>query len=172
MASILTTHAQYAPRADTELQAITRKCRRMVTRRAVLSAGVAAVPIPGLDLLTDMGLLVRVIHSINHEFGLTAEQLAGLQPEKKVIAFEAILGAGSMLIGKAVTSRLILKLLQRSGVKVVSRNSTKFLPIAGQMVSAAIGFAAFRSIGNQHIDACAKVAGAILHPAESAPTVA
>jgi hypothetical protein len=34
--------------------------------------------------------------------------------------------------------------------------------LAGQAASAAIGFFAFRQIGYQHVDACARVAGELL----------
>jgi uncharacterized protein (DUF697 family) len=152
----------YAPPSEAELAAIGKKCRAIVTRRALLSASVSALPIPGLDVLTDVGLLVRAINTINHEFGLTPEQLAQLQPEKRVIAFRAIVGAGSMLVGKLVTHRLAIQLLKHAGFKVASRQASKIIPIAGQVVAAAIGFAAFRTIANQHIEACQQVAAAIL----------
>jgi hypothetical protein len=61
-----------------------------------------------------------------------------------------------------VTRELLLKILTRSGVKVVSKNATRLVPIAGQVVSAAIGFSAFRAIGNKHIEACVEVAGQML----------
>lgn len=155
----------YAPVSEADLTAIVKKCRGIVTRRALLSAGVAAVPLPGLDVLTDIGLLVRVINAINQEFGLTPEQMAQLEPEKKILAFEGIVGMSALLIGKVVTHRLIVQLLKRSGIKILSRQSAKIVPIAGQLVSAAIGYAAFRKIGNEHIDACARIAGTILRPA-------
>jgi hypothetical protein len=34
----------------------------------------------------------------------------------------------------------------------------KFVPLAGQVASAAIGFALFSKMGYQHVEACAKVA--------------
>lgn len=160
----LTTHRQsiYAPPSEAELVATTQKCRAIVTRRALLSAGVSALPIPGLDWLTDVGLLVRTINTINREFGLTPEQLDLLQPEKRVIAFRAIVGVGGMLVGKLVTHRLAIELLKHAGIKSVTRQSAKIIPVAGQVVAAAIGFATFRSVANLHIDACRQVAATIL----------
>mgnify|MGYP006325073143 CR=1 FL=1 len=35
------------------------RCRRLVTKRAMLAAGVAMVPIPGLDWVTDIGVLAK-----------------------------------------------------------------------------------------------------------------
>ncbi len=37
-----------------ELEQVRRECRKMVTRRAGLSAGAAVIPIPGLDIGTDV----------------------------------------------------------------------------------------------------------------------
>ena len=154
----------YGPMPELEIQTISKKCRGIVLRRAMLSASVAAIPFPGLDLLTDIGLLVRVMNTINLEFGLTPAQLEQLQPDKKVVAYQAIIGIGNLFVGKLVTHRLLVTLLRRSGIKVLSRQSAKIIPIAGQIISAAIGFSAFRSLGNAHIDACANVAGQILRP--------
>jgi hypothetical protein len=54
-----------------EIEAIVRRCRRMVTQRALLAAGVATVPVPGLDWVTDVGILVRLLPKINEAFGLS-----------------------------------------------------------------------------------------------------
>jgi len=44
----------------------------------------------------------------------------------------------------------------------VARQATKLVPLAGQLASAGIGFFAFRQIGYQHVDACAKVVQELL----------
>ena len=36
-----------------------QQCRKLVTKRALFAAGVAAVPLPGIDWLTDVGVLRR-----------------------------------------------------------------------------------------------------------------
>ena len=56
-------------------EAIARQCRKLVTQRAMFAAGVAMVPIPGLDWLTDVGVLVKLLPEINRAFGLTPEQM-------------------------------------------------------------------------------------------------
>ena len=45
--------------------------------------------------------------------------------------------------------------------KIASKTAAKLVPIAGSLVSAAIGFAMFRQLGYQHVEACAKVADAL-----------
>ncbi|AMP00682.1 hypothetical protein CAter282_2845 [Collimonas arenae] len=150
------------PETEHALQAVRQRCRQMVARKALLSAGASALPIMGVDIAIDIHLLSRLIEDINTEFGLAPEQIEKLHPKLKVATYSTIVGLGSTLVGRVVTREVLLKLLTRSGVKVVSKNATRLVPIAGQMVSAAIGFSAFRAVGNRHIDACVKVAEEML----------
>ena len=39
-----------------ELNRLRDECRRMVTQRSMMSAGAAVVPVPGADLVADVGL--------------------------------------------------------------------------------------------------------------------
>jgi hypothetical protein len=48
--------AQASPQRVAQLRA---ECRQLVRRRALLSAGVAALPVPGLDVLSDLHLFTR-----------------------------------------------------------------------------------------------------------------
>lgn len=146
------------PSTEKDIQAVRTKCQRLVTRRAAVSAGVSAVPIPGFDLAADLGLLVNLIEQINAEFGLTPEQIERLQPKAKVLVYEIVAGMGSVLAGKLVTRELVAHLLKRAGMKAMVKYSAKIVPVAGQIASATLGFAAFRVIGYQHVDACARIA--------------
>ena len=152
------TNWTLVPGTARDIDAVRERCRKLVRRRAMVSAGVAAVPIPGLDVVSDMRLFAQLIDDINHEFGLSDEQIERLQPKFRLIAYEAAVGVGGMLIGKVVTRELVTRLLRRSGMKVVARQAGKMVPLAGQLAAAGIGFFAFRQIGYQHVDACAKVA--------------
>ena len=152
------TNWTLVPGSERDIEAVRERCRKLVRRRAMVSAGVAAVPIPGLDVVSDLRLFALLIDDINHEFGLTAQQIERMQPKFRLIAYEAAIGIGGMLVGKLVTREVVLQLLRRSGLKTVARQATKFVPLAGQLASAGIGFVAFSRIGYQHVDACAKVA--------------
>jgi hypothetical protein len=146
------------PGSAGDIDAVRERCRRLVRRRAMVSAGVAAVPIPGLDVVSDLRLFSLLIDDINQEFGLSEQQIERLQPRFKLIAYEAAIGVGGMLVGKLVTREVVMQLLRRTGFKAVARQAGKFVPLAGQLASAGIGFMAFRQIGYQHVEACAKVA--------------
>lgn len=146
------------PGSPEDIEQVRARCRRLVRRRAAFSASVSALPIPGLDVMSDLGLFAVLIDDINREFGLTAEQIEGLQPDLKLLVFEAAVGVGGMLVGKFVTRELLLQLFKHTGIKLLLRQAAKLVPLAGQIASAAIGFTAFRMIGDQHVDACARVA--------------
>ena len=133
-------------------------CRKLVRRRALMSAGVSAIPVPGVDLVSDVSLFVKLVDEVNQEFGLSAAQVERMQPKYKLIAYRAAVGVGGMLVGRLVTREVIMYVFKRSGVKIAAKTAAKIVPIAGQVVSAAIGFAMFRQLGYQHVDACVRVA--------------
>jgi uncharacterized protein (DUF697 family) len=148
-----------------DLQAIAARCRKKVARRALLAAGVAMVPVPGLDWVTDVGVLVELLPAINREFGLTPEQIARLAPDRRLVVYKALSAGGGMLIGRIVTRDLVLKLLRMVGVRLTTQQAAKFVPIAGQAVSAALTYSALRYVCEQHIRQCIEVARLLQLPA-------
>ena len=155
-------HEVLLPVSENALHLVRHRCRSLVARRALWSAGASALPIMGVDIAVDIHLLSRLIEDINAEFGLTPEQIERLKPKLKIATYSTIVSVGSNLIGRVITKDLLFKILTHSGVKLVSKNATRLVPIAGQMVSAAIGYSAFRAIGNKHIETCVKVAEEML----------
>lgn len=145
------------PANDKDVERVREHCRRMVRRRAVISAGVSAVPIPGVDVLSDLSLFAMLIDDVNQAFGLSPEQVKLLQPRYRLIAYEAAVGMGGMMVGRLVTRELVLQAFKRTGMKSLAKTAARFVPIAGQIASAAIGFGVFRAMGYQHVDACAAV---------------
>ena len=141
-----------------DIEQVRERCRRMVRRRAAISAGVSAVPIPGVDVMSDLSLFALLVDDVNKAFGLTPEQIDRLQPRHKLIAYEAAVGIGGMLVGRLITRELVMQLFKRTGIKMLARTAARVVPIAGQMASAAIGFTVFRQLGYQHVEACAAVA--------------
>jgi len=143
--------------ATEDLQAIARRCRKKVARRALLAAGVAMVPLPGVDWVTDVGVLVALLPQINREFGLTPEQIARLAPDRRLVVYKAISAGGGLLIGRIVTRDLVLQLLRMVGVRLTTQQAARFVPIAGQAVSAVLTYSALRYVCEQHIRQCMAV---------------
>lgn len=48
-----------------ELDLIREECRSMVAKRAAVSGTVSLLPVPGADVLTDVGILMELLPSIN-----------------------------------------------------------------------------------------------------------
>lgn len=153
------------PAQGQDLNGVADRCRRMVRRRALLAAGVAMVPVPGLDWLTDVGILVELLPRISAAFGLTAEQIERLAPERRIVVYKAISAGSSLLIGKIVTRDLVLMLLKLVGVRLTTQQAAKYVPIAGQAVSAALTYSALRFVCEQHIRQCLEVSRRLALPA-------
>jgi uncharacterized protein (DUF697 family) len=147
------------------VQRIVERCRRMVGQRALIAAGVAMVPVPGLVWVTDVGLLVKLLPKINEAFGLSAEQIERLAPERQLVVYKALSTGGALVIGKVVTRDLVLRLLKVVGVRLTTQQVAKYVPIAGQAVSAALTYGALKFVCEQHIQQCAAVARQLALPA-------
>lgn len=147
------------------VQTIAERCRRRVKQRALIAAGVAMVPVPGLDWVTDIAVLLKLLPDINHAFGLSPEQIERLAPDRRVVVYKAISAGGGMLVGRLVTRELVMSVLKMVGVRLSTQQVAKFVPIAGQAVSAALTFGALRYVCEQHIRQCIAVRQQLALPA-------
>ena len=153
------------PAAPDALAGIAARCRRRVRQRALLAAGVAMVPIPGVDWITDVGLLVKLLPEISHAFGLSPQQVERLAPDRRVVVYKAISAGGSMVLGRVVTKEVVMALLRMVGVRLSTQQAAKYLPLAGQAVSAALTYSALNYVCEQHIRQCEAVARQLALPA-------
>ena len=137
-----------------ELDAIRTECRRMVTKRAAISAGVSVVPVPGADLIADVGLLTKLLPAISEKFGLREDQVRKMDTTRaqQVLAIAGTLG--NNVIGRAVTKRVVIAVLRRMGVRVATASVARYVPVLGSAVAATISFGAMKLAGNAHIEDC------------------
>ena len=154
----VTVPADRVPVSGPEIDPTRVRCLALVKKRAAMSAAVAAVPIPGLDLLADITGFASLVDEVNAEFGLTQKQIERLNPRLRIIAYKAAASVGGMLVGKLVTRGVVLRLFQRVAGRMAFKTSAKMVPIAGQIASAAIGYTLFKRMGMQHVEACVAVA--------------
>ena len=150
---------------DDALGKVAARCRKRVSQRALLAAGVAMVPVPGVDWITDIGLLVKLLPEITAAFGLSPAQVERLAPDRRVVVYKAISAGGSMLLGRLVTRELVMTLLKTVGLRLSTQQAAKYLPVAGQLVSAALTYSALKYVCEQHIRQCEAVARQLLLPA-------
>lgn len=142
---------------DPALVAAIQRARRLLNRRALAGAAAGVVPVPGLDWLVDAALLSRLIPAISAEFGLTPEQLERLPKRKREQVEKATAVVGSLVIGKFITREMVIKTAAAVGKRLTVRRAAKFVPFAGQALSALIGYSAIRYLGEEHIRDCVQV---------------
>lgn len=142
---------------DPALLDAVRRARKMLHRRALAGAAASAVPVPGVDWLVDAALLSKLIPAINEEFGLSPEQLERLPKRKREQVEKAVSVVGSMVIGKFITKDLVLKAAAAVGKRMTMKQASKYVPLAGQVLSALIGYTAIRYLGEEHIRDCVEV---------------
>jgi len=145
---------------DPRLIAAIQRSRQLLGRKALMAAAASAIPLPGLDWVTDAALLSRLVPQISAQFGLSMTQLKHLDPQKRERVQKAATAIGALLIGKLMTREVLIVLARRAGLRLTTQQLTKYVPLAGQLVSAALGYAALRSLGELHIRDCVRVAQA------------
>ena len=143
---------------DAALEAAVKRSRKLLNKRALVAAAASAVPVPGLDWAVDAAMLSKLIPEINKEFGLSPAQLDKLDPKKRDQVQKAVAMVGSVLIGKFISRDLVIKAATKIGVRLTTKQLAKYVPFAGQIISAAVGYAAIRYFGEEHMKDCIRVA--------------
>lgn len=146
------------PRSRSDLDAIRAECRALVNTRAGLSSFAAVVPVPGVDVGTDITLLLEMIPAINRRFGLSYEQMEALEPGIREFALVTATSLGSQMIGRAITRQVVVGVLRSLGIRVATKSLARWVPVVGQAVAATISYGVMRHIGNAHIEDCYQVA--------------
>lgn len=141
-----------------ELQAIAARCRQIVSQRAMLSAGAAVVPLPGLDLMVDVGVLTRLLREINEAFGLTPAQIEALSAKRQFTVYKAINTLGATAVGRLITREVVTLAAKSVLRRVAAKTALRYVPLAGQAMAAGVSFAAIKALGDRHIDDCIRVA--------------
>lgn len=153
----MVSHALTLPGNAAAVDDIGQRCRKLVTKRALMSAGAVLLPIPGLDIAADIALLVKLIDEINHEFGLAPADIERLNPNRRVLVYKTIAAFGGALVGRAVTPKLVTAVLAKVGLRLTAASAVRFVPVAGQALAAGLAFTAMRYVGLQHIRDCERV---------------
>ena len=151
---------------ELQLLKIRDECYEMVNTSSFFSGAVAAVPIPGMDIATDVSILMNLLPKINKKFGLSAEQVEALDPQLKQITLIAITKIGTSLIGKYITREAVVKSVTTAGAKIAATSTAKtgfkFVPFLGPVLSGGISYAAMRIVGRAHVNDCYQVALEVL----------
>ena len=150
------------PEHQRDVEVIARGCRKLVTQRAMLSATAAVIPVPGLDLMVDVGVLTRMLEEINEAFGLTPMQIERLGEHRRFSVYKAISAVGGTAVGRTITREVIAIVVKQVATRVATKTAARYVPVAGQAVAATLSFAALKYLGEQHIKDCIAVANRVI----------
>ena len=159
------------PESFTSTALLADTLKQRLAKKALISAGVALLPIPLLDLAVDAVLLRKLLVEVNESFGLSHAQVESMPTTTKVAAYSAVTLVGSRIIGKVVTQAVVLSVMKTIGLRLGAKEISKIVPIAGQIASASLSYAAMRYVVNKHIDDCVKVLGILENDAQGQPLI-
>ncbi len=137
-----------------ELQKIVDECKKLATKRAIASAAVGAIPAIGIDIATDVAILINVLPVINEKFGLSKNQINTYDEKFQLMILDTLKNIGAKLAGRIITKEIITTILKKMGVRITTRQVARFLPIIGTAIAGAISFGAMKLVIHQHIREC------------------
>jgi uncharacterized protein (DUF697 family) len=146
----------------TGLEKARRECRKLVVSRSLSAATTSIVPVPGLDIAADIGLLTSLLAQINERFGLSEAQVERLDPGAAQKALLIAAGLGNGMIGRAISKRMVAIVLKRVATRLAVGSAARFVPFVGSALAAGLGFSAMKVAGDAHIEDCYRTARALL----------
>lgn len=128
-------------------RSIIKQKRKTLEKRAFLvsiwSGLAGAVPIPGVDLVVDVGLLLEEMNHYLKTFGLDSDSLKHLSGRtgKSLDYYYGILKAGELLLPtKSLIIKNLVKYASEQAAECVIKQFIKFLPVVGQVISGGVSY--------------------------------
>jgi predicted GTPase len=153
----------------------TLQLKRGATERIVgVYAGLAAAnalnPIPGLDVSVDLGILGVMARYVIGTYGFAPDQVKAIENNAQIRA-GVLKGLQEVAerFAPYLTQRFILIALERMGMEALVKNSSKWVPFVGTMVSAGLGYKLTYHFGEQLIDDCESAARQMIEAATADP---
>lgn len=125
-----------------------QEARKLVTRKARISSISAALPIPFLDMGTDMKLMNDITDDIEDVFGLQHDEVSGTKEDLTLRAVVMGTSMGSEFLVKRVTPFLSKK------VKNNKLRKFRVIDIIGTVIGAVISYVLMKKLGDKHVDRC------------------
>lgn len=149
---------------DLPVHSLRQKCRAMARRRALLAAATSLIPVPGIDLATDLALMTRVITRINEHFGLSEAQLGRLSSQRQALVYRLLANAGGTLAARLTTPLLLGRIVRLVGIRLTAMEAARLVPVAGQIVAAGIGYWSVNTVAMRHIAHCERIVAELEKP--------
>ncbi|XP_053191177.1 interferon-inducible GTPase 5-like [Scomber japonicus] len=122
---------------------------------ALLSAGVGAVPVPGVSLVADIAIIVGVVTKYVFAFGLDIPSLKRLAQTTGVPYEDLINVIISPLAATTITTDLIIKVLQSLGstaALIAAEEGCRFIPVLGIPLAMGLSFTSTYRILSAFLD--------------------
>jgi len=129
----------------------------MARRRALLGAVTSLIPVPGIDLATDLALMTKVIERINQHFGLSEAQIGQYSSQRQALVYRLLANAGGTLAARLTTPLLVGRIVRLVGIRLTAMEAARLVPIAGQLVAAGIGYWSVNTVAMRHIAHCERI---------------
>jgi predicted GTPase len=137
---------------------------KVVAIHAGLAAANALNPIPGLDVGVDLGLLMTMARYVISTYGFTPEQVEALRKKARVrAAVVRGLQEAAERFAPYLTRAFLARALGCMGADAAVKYSAKWVPLAGTLVSAGVGYKLTYAFGEKLIDECESAARQIVH---------
>src|SRR5699024_9232907 len=139
------------PLTNIEIEERAKEAREHVKSKATYSALAAALPIPLLDVGTDMKLLNEITGEIEEIFGITHDEVAKYSDDMKTRAAVMISSVGGEFVAHKTISNTVNKINKK---KHKSDRHFRFVPVVKQGSKAMISYFQMKKLSNDHIDKC------------------
>lgn len=134
-----------------QINAKEKEARQLVRKKSLYSSVAAIIPIPFLDIGTDMKLMRDMSTNVEEIFGLEHEEVNTTVDDQK----ERLLVMGTSFLSEFIGNRMV----RFMGRRIVKRGFIfSLIPFFGKIISGVISYYMMRRLGNVHVKRCVKIA--------------
>lgn len=131
-----------------------------------LHAGLAAAnglnPIPGVDIVADIAILMEMGRKIAHVYGLEKDQMDFLKALLDPSALNILAGKVAQFAAKYLAKEGVLLVLKQMVKRTTVKQASKWLPFVGLLIAAGIGWKTTYSFGEKLIEDAEQLAEELL----------
>ena len=137
------------------------ECNTIIHISALASAANGFNPVPGTDIAVDYAIINDMLDDIKNTFGLN--DLKDISKfEKYGPVATNLINRILQYIGQKGIEEFLKFLIKKFGKKILLQKGSKYIPLVGNVISAAISVAIVEYMGNQIADDCYELAKIIL----------
>lgn len=143
--------------SNEQLAEVKQQCLSMLKKKALLAGAGNLVPIPGLDVAMDLGLLATLINEVNHRYKLHHRDMEFYGQKIPLNMLNLVLQSGTQWVGRQICQVLLKQSVLQFAKRIGFKQFAKFVPVIGQLTAASISYYLLLKLGQKHIDDCEQV---------------